>query len=229
MPTNQKPRTNQYHQTQRWPVQSTSINIKALSLLHNYAGVLLNRGQFDFTDYFFYIYWFSKIHLQWIQARLILLYIFLQVLGQIVLSAITGTAILTPNLSVMSVWFIWRSGTCRFHLCVPDFHKSCTDLARMIGYQDSNHKNDHQGRYQDHNHDNVHHGIHPIQMQWIDAKTVTYLHNIIPLDEYIYRGPKKSDTISQQSPKFHNHFSFLTSVKFVARLMTTSHGPLGLV
>ena len=104
MPTNQKPRTNQYHQTQRWPVQSTSINIKALSLLHNYAGVLLNRGQFDFTDDFFYIYWFSKLHLKWIQARLILLCVsFLQVMGHVALSAITGTTILTPNLYVMPV------------------------------------------------------------------------------------------------------------------------------
>ena len=42
---------------------------------------------------------------------------------------------------------IWRSGTRRFHLQVPDLHMSRSDLTRMRGYQDSSSNNLHQATF----------------------------------------------------------------------------------
>ena len=47
------------------------------------------------------------------------------------------------KLNHCNLQLIWRSGTRRFHLLVPDLHMSCSDLTRMRGYQNSSH-NGHQ-------------------------------------------------------------------------------------
>ena len=53
--------------------------------------------------------------------------------GNVALVVITGTAILVPNLEVMSLQLIWRSGTRRFHLCVPSLQMSYRDLTTWQG------------------------------------------------------------------------------------------------
>ena len=45
------------------------------------------------------------------------------------LVAIAGTTVLVPCHIVKSLLLIWRSGTRRFHLQVPDLQMSCSDLA----------------------------------------------------------------------------------------------------
>ena len=55
------------------------------------------------------------------------------------------TTTLSPNLQVKSLQLIWRLDTCRWNLWVPDLQMSCSDLTRMIGYQDSSPSNGHQG------------------------------------------------------------------------------------
>ena len=45
--------------------------------------------------------------------------------GHVILVAITGTAILVPYLWVQPLQLIWRSGTRRCHLRVPDLQISC--------------------------------------------------------------------------------------------------------
>ena len=57
--------------------------------------------------------------------------------------AITGTTILVPYLEVKSLQLIWRSGTRRWNLRVPDLQMNCR-LDYMIGYQDSNPSNGYQ-------------------------------------------------------------------------------------
>ena len=42
-----------------------------------------------------------------------------------------------------SLQLIWRSGTRRFHLRVPDLQLSCGDLTRMAGHQESGPRNGH--------------------------------------------------------------------------------------
>ena len=45
---------------------------------------------------------------------------------------------------VKSLQLIWRLGTCRFHLRVPDIQMDCSDLTKMRGYQFSSPINGHQ-------------------------------------------------------------------------------------
>ena len=48
------------------------------------------------------------------------------------LVAITGTTIPVPNLQVKLLQLIWRLGTRRFHLRVPDLQMSCSHLTECI-------------------------------------------------------------------------------------------------
>ena len=62
--------------------------------------------------------------------------------------------ILVPCPQVNSLQLIWRLGTRRFHLRVPDLQMSCSDLTRIQGYQDNSHNKF------------FHHSfIHPIQYE----------------------------------------------------------------
>ena len=64
------------------------------------------------------------------------------IIGHAALVTITLTAILLPYLSVKSLQLIWRSGTRRWNLRVPDSQVSCRDLTIwLIGYQDSSPSN----------------------------------------------------------------------------------------
>ena len=47
--------------------------------------------------------------------------------------AITGINILVPYLYIKSLQLIWRSGTRRFHLRVPDLQMCCNDLTKGEG------------------------------------------------------------------------------------------------
>ena len=58
-----------------------------------------------------------------------------------------GLFILVPCPQVNSLQLIWRSGTRRWNLRVPDLQMSCNDLTRMWGYQDGSHNNDCQVTY----------------------------------------------------------------------------------
>ena len=49
-------------------------------------------------------------------------------IGHGTLTVIAGTTILVPSHVVKSQQLIWRSGTRRFHLRVPDLQMSCRDL-----------------------------------------------------------------------------------------------------
>ena len=46
----------------------------------------------------------------------------------VTLAAITESTILVPYLQVRSLQLIWRLGTRRFHLRVPNLQKSCRDF-----------------------------------------------------------------------------------------------------
>ena len=48
------------------------------------------------------------------------------------LAAIAGVTILVPYYVVKSLQLIWRSGTRRFHLWVPDLQMNCSDLAEWL-------------------------------------------------------------------------------------------------
>ena len=48
-----------------------------------------------------------------------------------------GTIILVPHLLVNWLQLVWRSGTRRWNLQVPDLQMSCSDLTRMKGCQDN--------------------------------------------------------------------------------------------
>ena len=54
-------------------------------------------------------------------------------MGHVTLTAIIGTSILVVYLWVKLLQLIWRSGTRRFHLRVPDHQMSCRDLATWQG------------------------------------------------------------------------------------------------
>ena len=54
-------------------------------------------------------------------------------LGHVPLAAITGTTNLVPYLWVKSLRLIWRSGTRRWYLRVPDLLMSCRDLTTWQG------------------------------------------------------------------------------------------------
>ena len=54
-------------------------------------------------------------------------------IGNVILVAITGTTSLVPYLKVKSLQLIWRSGTRRWHLRVPDLQMSCSDLTTWQG------------------------------------------------------------------------------------------------
>ena len=49
------------------------------------------------------------------------------------LAAIAGAVILIPWHIVKSLQLIWRSGTRRFHLRVPDLQMSCSDFTKWSG------------------------------------------------------------------------------------------------
>ena len=49
-------------------------------------------------------------------------------IGCIPLVAVNGISVLVPYLQVKSLQLIWRSGTRRWNLRVPDLHMSCRDL-----------------------------------------------------------------------------------------------------
>ena len=53
--------------------------------------------------------------------------------GHVTLAAITGTTILVLNVKVKSLQPIWRPGTRRFHLRVPDLQVGCRDLTTWEG------------------------------------------------------------------------------------------------
>ena len=54
-------------------------------------------------------------------------------IGHVALVAITGIAIMVPYLWVKSLQLIWRSGTRRWNLRVPDLQMSCRDLTVWQG------------------------------------------------------------------------------------------------
>ena len=54
----------------------------------------------------------------------------------------TASCLSSDNIN-KSLQLIWRSGTRRFHLLVPDLQLSSSDLTRMTGHQDSGSRNGH--------------------------------------------------------------------------------------
>ena len=54
-------------------------------------------------------------------------------IGHVTLVAITGTTILVSYLYVKSLQLLWRLGTGRFHLRVPNLHMSCRELITWQG------------------------------------------------------------------------------------------------
>ena len=65
--------------------------------------------------------------------------------GHVALKAILGTTKQVPSQLVKSQKLIWRSGTRRCNLRVPDLHMSFSDLIKGRGYQDGSPSNVSQG------------------------------------------------------------------------------------
>ena len=63
----------------------------------------------------------------------------------VALVAITETTLLVPCQVVKFLQLIWRSGTCRWNLRVPDLQMSCNDLTWKIRHQASSPSHGHQG------------------------------------------------------------------------------------
>ena len=57
----------------------------------------------------------------------------------VTLVAITGAIKQIPTQLVKSLQFIWRSGTRKFNLRVSNFQMICSELTRMVDYQNSSH------------------------------------------------------------------------------------------
>ena len=58
---------------------------------------------------------------------------------------IAAATTLVPYPVVKTLELIWRLGTRRWNLCVPNLLMSCSDLISMIGHCDSSTSNSHQG------------------------------------------------------------------------------------
>ena len=65
-------------------------------------------------------------------------------IGHVTLVAINGTTKPTPYHSVKSLQLIWRLGTDRRNLWIPNLHMSNSNLIKMTRWQDSGHSNGYQ-------------------------------------------------------------------------------------
>ena len=68
-----------------------------------------------------------------------------QTMGHVVWWPVLGQITWYPLTLVKSLHLIWRSGTRRFHLRVPDLQMSCSDLIRLSVCQLNSPNNSHQG------------------------------------------------------------------------------------